>query len=135
KVAGADVRVFASGQALLDELWRARRADWPALLVCDIDLGDDEEDGYAVMRHVRQLDAERARDGRPPVEALALSGHAREHDRTRAVEAGFHAYLTKPAAAADLIATLRALAFSSGDIHAEPSEPGETRSPDRASRG
>ncbi|KVV39056.1 ABC transporter ATP-binding protein [Burkholderia territorii] len=135
KVAGADVRVFASGQALLDELWRARRADWPTLLVCDIDLGDDEEDGYAVMRHVRQLDAERARDGRPPVEALALSGHAREHDRARAVEAGFHAYLTKPAAAADLIATLRALAFSSGDIHAEPSEPGDTRNLDRAARG
>ncbi|MGU7811950.1 ABC transporter transmembrane domain-containing protein [Burkholderia sp. AW49-1] len=134
KVAGADVRVFASGQALLDELWRARRADWPALLVCDIDLGDDEEDGYTVMRRVRQLDAERGRDGRAPLEAIALSGHARERDRTRAVEAGFHAYLTKPAAAADLIATLRALAFSSGDIHAEPSEPGDTRSPDRTSR-
>ncbi|WP_432757066.1 ABC transporter transmembrane domain-containing protein [Burkholderia cenocepacia] len=134
KVAGADVHAYASGQALLDDLWRARRADWPALLVCDIDLGDDEEDGYTVMSRVRQLDAARDRDGRAPLEALALSGHARDRDRTRAVEAGFHAYLTKPAVAADLIAALRALAFSSGEIHAEPSEPDDTRSPERASR-
>lgn len=134
QVAGADVRVFASGHALLDEMRNTRRADWPALLVCDIDLGADEEDGYTVMRRVRQLDAERARDGRAPLEALALSGHARERDRTRAVEAGFHAYLTKPAAAADLIATLRALALSSGDIHAEPFESDAPRSPDRAPR-
>lgn len=134
KVAGADVHAYASGQALLDDLWRARRADWPALLVCDIDLGDDEDDGYAVMSRVRQLDAARDRDGRAPLEALALSGHARDRDRTRAVEAGFHAYLTKPAVAADLIAALRALAFSSGEIHAEPSEPDDTRSPERASR-
>ncbi|WP_034177378.1 ABC transporter transmembrane domain-containing protein, partial [Burkholderia ambifaria] len=134
KVAGADVHAFASGQALLDDLWRTRRADWPALLVCDIDLGDDEEDGYTVMRRVRQLDAERAREGRAPLEALALSGHARERDRTRAVEAGFHAYLTKPAAADDLIAALRALAFSSGELHAEPSESDAPRNPDPASR-
>ncbi|WP_322080837.1 ABC transporter transmembrane domain-containing protein [Burkholderia sp. BCC1972] len=118
KTAGADVHAYASGQTLLDDLWRARRADWPALLVCDIDLGDDEEDGYTVMSRVRQLDAARDRDGRAPLEALALSGHARERDRTRAVEAGFHAYLTKPAVAADLIAALRALAFSSGETHA-----------------
>ncbi|WP_411161565.1 ABC transporter transmembrane domain-containing protein [Burkholderia ambifaria] len=134
KFAGADVRAFASGQALLDDLWHARRADWPALLVCDIDLGDDEEDGYTVMRRVRQLDAERPRDGRAPLEALALSGHARERDRTRAVEAGFHAYLTKPAAADDLIAALRALAFSSGELHAEPSESDAPRNPDPAPR-
>ncbi|MGR3910257.1 ABC transporter transmembrane domain-containing protein [Burkholderia sp. SR8] len=134
QVAGAEVQAFASGQALLDELWRTRRVDWPALLVCDIDLGDNEDDGYAVMSRVRQLDAARAREGRAPLEALALSGHARDRDRTRAVEAGFHAYLTKPAVAADLIAALRALAFSSGEIHAEPSEPDDHRSPDRASR-
>jgi ATP-binding cassette subfamily B protein len=133
KVAGADVTAFASGSALLDDLRRTRRADWPALLVCDIDLGDDEDDGYTVMQRVRQLDAARDREGRAPLEALALSGHARDRDRTRAVEAGFHAYLTKPAAAADLIAALRALAFSSGETHAEPSEP-DTRSTDRASR-
>ncbi|HDR9172829.1 TPA: ATP-binding cassette domain-containing protein [Burkholderia vietnamiensis] len=134
QTAGADVHAFATGQALLDDLWRTRRAEWPALLVCDIDLGDDEDDGYAVMSRVRQLDAERPRDGRAPLEALALSGHARERDRTRAVEAGFHAYLTKPAAAADLIATLRALATSTGEIHAEPSEPDDSRNADAAAR-
>ncbi|WP_412530326.1 response regulator [Burkholderia lata] len=115
---------------LLDDLWRARRADRPALLVCDIDLGDDEEDGYAVMPRIRQLDAARDREGRAPLEGVALSGHARERDRTRAVEAGFHAYLTKPAATADLIATLRARAFSSGETHVPP----VTRSTDRPPR-
>lgn len=115
---------------LLDDLWRARRADWPALLVCDIDLGDDEEDGYAVMSRIRQIDAARDREGRAPLEGVALSGHARERDRTPAVEAGFHAYLTKPAATADLIATLRALAFSSGETHVPPA----TRSADRPPR-
>ncbi|AOJ26657.1 ABC transporter transmembrane domain-containing protein [Burkholderia seminalis] len=134
QLAGAHVHAYASGQALLDDLWRARRADWPALLVCDIDLGDDEDDGYAVMSRVRQLDAARDRAGRAPLEALALSGHARERDRTRAVEAGFHAYLTKPAVAADLIAALRALAFSSGESHAEPSPP-DARHTDRPTRG
>ncbi|WP_269510778.1 ABC transporter transmembrane domain-containing protein [Burkholderia sp. IMCC1007] len=134
KAAGADVQAYASGQALLDDLSRMRRADWPALLVCDIDLGDDEEDGYTVMSRVRRLDADRPRGERAPLEALALSGHARERDRTRAVEAGFHAYLTKPAVAADLIAALRALAFSSGEIHAQRSETDDTRSPDRAPR-
>ncbi|MBU9281649.1 ABC transporter transmembrane domain-containing protein [Burkholderia multivorans] len=133
-VAGAQVDAFASGQALLDTLWRARRADWPALLVCDIDLGDDEEDGYTVMTRVRQLEAARANeDGASSIEALALSGHARERDRARAVEAGFHAYLTKPAAPADLIAALRALAFSSGDSHAHSSESVPRRA-DRTSR-
>jgi len=133
-VAGAQVDAFASGQALLDTLWRARRADWPALLVCDIDLGDDEEDGYTVMTRVRQLEAARENeDGASSIEALALSGHARERDRARAVEAGFHAYLTKPAAPADLIAALRALAFSSGDSHAHSSESVPRRA-DRTSR-
>ncbi|SMG00722.1 Probable ABC transport protein, ATP-binding protein [Burkholderia singularis] len=130
--AGAHVRAFPSGQALLDELRHTRRAHWPALLVCDIDFGGEEEDGYTVLRRVRQLDADRPREGRAPLEALALSGHARDSDRTRAVEAGFHAYLTKPAVAADLIAALRALAFSSGAIHAESSEPDDAQ---RAERG
>ncbi|OXH83758.1 hypothetical protein CA830_27780, partial [Burkholderia multivorans] len=58
---------------------------------------------------------------------------ARERDRARAVEAGFHAYLTKPAAPADLIAALRALAFSSGDSHAHSSESVPRRA-DRTSR-
>ncbi|KWI57867.1 ABC transporter ATP-binding protein [Burkholderia pseudomultivorans] len=128
--AGADVSAYASGQALLDMLWRTRRADWPALLVCDIELGDGRDDGYTVMARVRQLEAVRPREGRAPLEALALSGRAREHDRARAVEAGFHAYLTKPAVAADLIAALRALAHSSGESDGKPSE-SDARNADR----
>ncbi|KWF22738.1 ATP-binding cassette domain-containing protein [Burkholderia pseudomultivorans] len=132
-MAGADVGAYASGQALLDMLWRTRRADWPALLVCDIELGDGQDDGYTVMARVRQLEAARPREGRASLEALALSGRAREHDRARAVEAGFHAYLTKPAVAADLIAALRALAHSSGESDGKPSE-SDARNTDRTSQ-
>ncbi|CAJ3062165.1 ABC transporter ATP-binding protein [Burkholderia pseudomallei] len=117
--AGARVLAFGSGQALLDRLWQMRRRDWPAALVCDIDLGD--EDGCTVMTQVRQLEHARRDDGARAVEALALSGYASEHDRTRAIEAGFRGYLTKPVKAVDLIAALRALAFHRGesDEHVE----------------
>ncbi|MCD4548697.1 response regulator, partial [Burkholderia pseudomallei] len=117
--AGARVLAFGSGQALLDRLWQMRRRDWPAALVCDIDLGD--EDGCTVMTQVRQLEHARRDDGARAVEALALSGYASEHDRARAIEAGFRGYLTKPVKAVDLIAALRALAFHRGesDEHVE----------------
>ncbi|CAM2179059.1 hypothetical protein BC2230_30185 [Burkholderia cepacia] len=64
---------------------------------------------------------------------VAGAAAARVRDRTRAVEAGFRAYLTRPAVAADLIAALRALAFSPGESHAEPF-PSDARRVDRPTR-
>ncbi|MCG1017414.1 ABC transporter transmembrane domain-containing protein [Burkholderia sp. b13] len=109
--AGAQVAAFKSGQALLDYLGRTRRDDWPAVMVCDIDLG--EENGYSMMARVKQLEAACPDDTACRIEAIALSGYSSEHERARAVEAGFRGYLTKPVKAIDLIAALRALATHS----------------------
>ncbi|WP_237574821.1 response regulator [Mycetohabitans sp. B8] len=106
--AGAQVAAFKSGQALLDYLRHTRRDGWPAVMVCDIDLG--EESGYSMMARVRQLEAARPDDAARRIEAIALSGYSSEHERARAVEAGFRGYLTKPVKAVDLIAALSALA-------------------------
>ena len=58
------------------------------VLVADIAMPD--EDGYALIRHVRSA----ADGGRLP--AVALSAYAREQDRERALAAGYDAHLTKP---------------------------------------
>ncbi|MEJ2768660.1 ABC transporter transmembrane domain-containing protein [Mycetohabitans sp. B46] len=113
--AGAHVTAFGSGQALLDYLGHTRRDDWPAVMVCDIDLG--EENGYSMMARVRQLEAARPDGARHRIEAIALSGYASEYERARAVEAGFRGYLTKPVKAVDLIAALRALATHLGETY------------------
>ncbi len=56
------------------------------------DLGMPGEDGYALMRRIRELPA--AEGGRIP--AIALTAFATESDRVRALEAGFHRHITKP---------------------------------------
>ncbi|CAG9273576.1 hypothetical protein BCEP4_820015 [Burkholderia cepacia] len=71
--------------------------------------------------------------GRAARRVAGAAAAARVRDRTRAVEAGFRAYLTRPAVAADLIAALRALAFSPGESHAEPFPP-DARHVDRPTR-
>ncbi|EKS9799948.1 hypothetical protein QDD76_006385 [Burkholderia cepacia] len=84
-------------------------------------------------RVVRQIDTAHDREGRALPESRALSGHAhaRDRDRTRAARGRFpRLHLTHPAATADPIAPLRALAFSSGETHAPP----VTRSADRPPR-
>nr|WP_144029996.1 MULTISPECIES: hypothetical protein [Burkholderia] len=84
-------------------------------------------------RVVRQIDTAHDREGCALPESRALSGHARERDRdrTRAARGRFpRLHLTHPAATADRIAPLRALAFSSGETHAPPA----TRSADRPPR-
>lgn len=111
--AGAQVVAFGSGQALLDYLGHTRRDSWPAVMVCDIDLG--EENGYSMMARVRQLEAARPDGAVHRIEAIALSGYSSEYERARAVEAGFRGYLTKPVKAVDLIAALRALTTHLGE--------------------
>jgi signal transduction histidine kinase/ActR/RegA family two-component response regulator len=56
------------------------------------DVGMPGEDGYALLRKVRALPAEKG--GVTP--ALALTAHARVEDRTAALKAGFTMYMSKP---------------------------------------
>ena len=84
---GAQVRKAASAAEALAAL-----NQWPPdVLICDI--GMPEEDGYSLIRKVRAREA--SRGGRIP--ALALTAWGRAEDRQRALAAGFHTHLAKPA--------------------------------------
>ena len=97
---GAHVRVAASAWAALEALesWR------PDVLVSDIGMPD--EDGYALIRKVRALPAERG--GRIP--AVALTAYARTEDRVRALSSGYQVHVAKPVEPAELAAVVASLA-------------------------
>ena len=97
--AGASVKVVASAREAL----RVLDVDRPDALVSDIDLSD--EDGYALIRQIRQYEAEHG--GFLP--AIALTGYARAEDRARILAAGFQVHATKPIEPAVLTAAIAAL--------------------------
>ncbi|PEH83124.1 ATP-binding cassette domain-containing protein [Burkholderia gladioli] len=114
--AGARVHGFAGGADLLAWLRQTPRQAWPGILLCDIEL--EGEDGHAVLARVQRLDAGHAAPKRA-VEAIALSGHADDATRQRAIAAGFHGYLTKPVDPRRLVEVLGAVATRTGDPHAD----------------
>ncbi|MFN2445753.1 MAG: ATP-binding protein [Vicinamibacterales bacterium] len=88
---GCNVRTVATAGEFLSAL-----VQWhPQVLVCDVGLPD--EDGYSLLRRVRAI------DGFAAVPAIALTGHARDEDRSRALSAGYRAHLSKPLNAEALI--------------------------------
>jgi CheY-like chemotaxis protein len=84
--AGANVKSVASVREALQLL----EVERPDALVSDIGLPD--EDGYALIRQIRQYEAEHG--GFLP--AVALTGYARADDRARILAAGFQAHVRKP---------------------------------------
>jgi CheY-like chemotaxis protein len=103
------MRVSAAGSAA--EAIELLRRDRPDVLVSDIAM--PEQDGYALIRHVRGLPAEEG--GLTP--AIALTAYARDEDRRRALDAGFQRHLIKPVEPGDLAA---AVADQAGGPAAEP---------------
>ena len=97
---GAEVTAVGSTHAALDALVQCA-AD---ALVCDVEIPG--ESGYALIRKVRALPAERG--GRTP--AVALSALGRAEDRVSSLEAGFQVHLAKPVAPAELVAAVASLA-------------------------
>jgi CheY-like chemotaxis protein len=95
------VRVSTAGSAAeaLDLVTR----ELPDIVVSDI--GMPVEDGYALIRNLRALPAERG--GRTP--AVALTAYTRVEDRTRALVAGFNMHVPKPVEPAELLAVLVSL--------------------------
>jgi CheY-like chemotaxis protein len=67
---------------------KAARRFQPDVILCDIGL--PEFDGYRVARQLRQ-EPELNR-----VYLIGISGYGQEHDKQRAWQAGFNAYLVKP---------------------------------------
>jgi len=98
--AGATVATAGSATEALALCDRFR----PDLLISDIAMPGG--DGYALIRQLRRRGPERG--GAMP--ALAVSAHAREEDRRRALAAGFERYVTKPVEPADLLAAVREIA-------------------------
>ncbi|MGD0675706.1 MAG: ATP-binding protein [Polyangiaceae bacterium] len=93
EVAGAEVRSVGSAQEAL-----ATVIGWqPEVIVSDIAM--PEEDGYALIRKVRELPGDLG--GRTP--AVALTAMARPRDRVRALAAGFQTHLPKPIDPSELV--------------------------------
>jgi len=111
--AGAKVRTAPSAAAAV-EAFCARAPD---ALVSDIAM--PEQDGYVLMRRLRQIESDaipsrrgsRRKNGaaRHHVPAVALTAHARPEDRAKAIDAGFQAHLAKPVDPAHLISAVAAL--------------------------
>ncbi|MEA5626772.1 ATP-binding protein [Nostoc sp. UHCC 0251] len=103
---GAKVSTFSSTRQALEALEELH----PDVLISDIGMPD--EDGYALMRKIREIEAERG--GRIP--AVALTGYARVEDYKEALAAGFQLHVAKPVRAAELIAVVASLGKMSGKL-------------------
>ena len=96
---GAEVETADSAGAALAIFQRSV----PAVLVTDIAM--PEQDGYALLRRVRTL-SETHRN----LPAIAVTAHARAENRSRALRAGFQAYISKPIDHARLVRAVKHLA-------------------------
>jgi len=92
---GASVTTAASAATAIDALHQKA----PDVIIADI--GMPGEDGYALMRRIRELP--------PPtgiVPAIALSAYTRAEDRECASAAGFTSFIAKPATPQQLLRAL-----------------------------
>jgi signal transduction histidine kinase/CheY-like chemotaxis protein len=99
EIAGAKVEAVGSVRRALQTFDGFR----PDVLVTDIGLPD--EDGYALIRHVRAREGD---GGHIP--AIALTGYVASEDSVRLRAAGFQAHLRKPVEPDEIVATVAALA-------------------------
>ncbi len=98
--AGARVRVAASASEAFELVQSFR----PDVLVSDVAM--PEEDGFGLMRRIRNLDP--AQGGGIP--SIALTAYARAEDRAKALAAGFTAHVGKPVRPEDLVNAVAELA-------------------------
>ncbi|OZI62277.1 ABC transporter transmembrane domain-containing protein [Bordetella genomosp. 11] len=101
--AGATVRHFKSGTAVLDALRDTPTDAWPDALICDVTL--DDMDGYAMVGAVRQLEAQRGIGLAQRLPAIAISGHSASEGRLRALMAGYQVHCARPADPQSVIRT------------------------------
>ncbi len=107
---GASVVSAGSAAEALDEVARSL----PDLIIADI--GMPQEDGLSLMRRIRSLP--------PPtglVRAIALSAYTRAEDQDAALQAGFGAFVAKPATPQQLLRALHTALNESG--HTLPDAP------------
>ena len=97
--AGAVVRSAGSAREAFELLTQ----EAPDVLVSDI--GMPYEDGYSLVRRIRDLPPEQAGD----VPAIALTAYARAEDIAAARAAGFQLHLVKPVSPERLISAIRSI--------------------------
>ena len=100
---GAAALTAASGHEAL-ALLSAHQFD---VLVCDITMPD--EDGYEVLRRIRDLEAHQGISPAARLPAIALTALSRAEDRRRALTAGFQMHLAKPVEPAELIVVIASI--------------------------
>jgi CheY-like chemotaxis protein len=83
----------------------------PDVLVSDIGMPD--EDGYALLRRLREIEAGTARQ--TPV--IALTALARPEDRIRILAAGFQMYVAKPVQLDELTVVVASVLGKLGAAH------------------
>jgi len=93
---GAEVVTAASARDALKVLEHSL----PDVLISDLAM--PEQDGYALLKHIRQRGPEQG--GSLP--AVALTAYARNEDRARALTAGFQKYLAKPVDPHELVSAV-----------------------------
>jgi signal transduction histidine kinase/CheY-like chemotaxis protein len=91
KRCGAEVTAVATAAEALDTIGQWR----PDVLISDIEMPG--EDGYALINKIRSSELKGTR-----LPAVALTAHARDEDRVRALDAGYQAHVAKPVSLADL---------------------------------
>jgi signal transduction histidine kinase/ActR/RegA family two-component response regulator len=117
---GAEVRGAHRTAEALETL-----ADWrPDVIVSDLEM--PEADGYAFIRGVRALPAERG----GAVPAVAITAHGSRQERLNALEAGFQMHVPKPVEPAELIAVVaQAVHAAHGGPDMAPKPPGARGAP------
>ena len=102
--AGACVFAASGAREAIDWLKSLPGDGYPHIMVCDIAMPG--EDGYTVLRRIRNW---KSPVGDMPLQrmpALALTAFAQREDRIRALTAGFQMHVTKPVAPEELIVVL-----------------------------
>ncbi len=101
--AGAETLTAASVAEALATLVALPPEQYPSVVISDLSMPD--EDGYSLIRQIRQLAPKRG--GLLP--AIALTSYGRMEDRVRVLGAGFQAHVTKPVEAEELVAVIASL--------------------------
>lgn len=96
---GAHISVADNSQSAIEILER----DEIDVLLADIAMPD--EDGYSLIRRIRSAGSRMS-----SIPAAAVTAHARDDERTRALAAGFHVHMAKPVEPSEIVRMVNHLA-------------------------
>jgi PAS domain S-box-containing protein len=100
---GADVVAASSAAEAYELITASAPRERPDAMVTD--LGMPDEDGFSLLRRVREWERERGLY----IPAVALTAYGRTEDRVRALRAGFQMHVAKPVEPAELAAVIASL--------------------------